>query len=880
MKRILLLIALISANIAAFAQPEAPYVPGELLVQVTDNEEIDKLVESLATVSGVTTGLEKIEVLSKHMRIWKLGYDNENISARDMRSALWKHNLVQIVQYNHYVTLRETPNDPNYGNQWHHNDPQDNDIDSEEAWDVTTGGTTAFGDEIVVCVIEGGNLNHADLQENKWFNEAEIPDNGIDDDGNGYIDDYDGWNVASNDDSGVFNGGHGTQVMGMIGAKGNNDLGVSGINWDVKIMSVAGENLGNEASVIEAYDYPLQMRKLYNETGGAQGAFVVATNASWGIDFGNPNDIPLWCNFYDSLGTYGILNCGATSNQNINIDEVGDIPTACSSDYMISVTATNSSDQRTFSAYGATTVDLGAPGESVYTTQGSDSYGNTSGTSFASPLTAGSIALIYSTPCPSFMSLVMGDPQAGADYVREVLFEGTDPVPNLDGDCVTGGRLNVNNSIQLILNSCSDSECLVPFGLAVENTAAEEYTVSWGGLESMLSFDLRYREVGMMDWTEVNGLTDESYVLTGLPWCTEYEVQISANCDEDEESDWSQSVTFETDGCCENPAFESIVVTGISETGATISCDAVLAAETYNFLITPTDGGDAIELESATNSVDVTGLSPCTFYEVQVAIDCADDELDYTADVSFNTTGCGACADLAFCDSFGGADEEWIERVELEDINNLSGSNGGYGDYTNVPDVTTTLDPGGTYEISLTPGYDGFAYGEYFVVWIDLNQDGQFTDNEIVFDAGEAVDTEVTADINVPVSAAAGSSRMRVSMKYLGFANPEAHGPCEEMEYGEVEDYCVEISDNIISVEENGQVNWSLFPNPARDVLNVSVPKGTYQLEMLDLTGRIVYSNTINGQQQVNTSQYPAGVYVARLSSEGKVVAAERVILK
>ncbi len=91
------------------------------------------------------------------------------------------------------------------------------------AWDITTGGTTAFGDEIVVCVIEGGNLNHPDLVDNKWVNTQEIPGNGLDDDGNGYVDDYNGWNVQSQNDAGVFTGNHGTQVMGMIGAKGNNN---------------------------------------------------------------------------------------------------------------------------------------------------------------------------------------------------------------------------------------------------------------------------------------------------------------------------------------------------------------------------------------------------------------------------------------------------------------------------------------------------------------------------------------------------------------------------------------------------------------------------------------------------------------------------------
>ena len=186
---------------------------------------------------------------------------------------------VSIAQFNHEVQNRALPNDPSIGSQWHHVDGSDNDIDSDLAWDITTGGQTSNGDEIVVCVIEGGgaNYNHPDLIANHWTNTAEIDNNGIDDDGNGYIDDFNGWNPVSDNDN-VGNANHGTAVSGMIGAKGNNNNGGAGVNWDVKIMQV---DLGSltEANVIESYSYPLTMRERYNASNGAEGAFVVATNA-------------------------------------------------------------------------------------------------------------------------------------------------------------------------------------------------------------------------------------------------------------------------------------------------------------------------------------------------------------------------------------------------------------------------------------------------------------------------------------------------------------------------------------------------------------------------------------------------------------------------
>ena len=118
---------------------------------------------------------------------------------------------------------------------------------------------------------------------------------------------------------------------------------------------------------------------------------------------------------------------------------------------MLSITATDDNDVRTFSAYGATTVDFGAPGDNVFLPSGSSGYSGTSGTSFATPCVAGAIALIYSAPCPELMELALGNPQAAADLVRGYVFDGVDVVNNLVGETVTGGRLNVNNSLQLVI---------------------------------------------------------------------------------------------------------------------------------------------------------------------------------------------------------------------------------------------------------------------------------------------------------------------------------------------------------------------------------------------------------------------------------------------
>ena len=390
----ILAVALGSSFSWAQQNTETPFVPGELLIQIMSNGDVEKIITDNAELNGELTDMRLNRLLSAPMHAYLLTF-NENIDHYALKAQVNRHEDISLVQFNHYVQKRNTPNDPSFGLQWRHGN-----MDSELAWDITTGGVTATGDTIVVCVVDdGGDLDHPDLIDNNWVNHGEIPNNGQDDDSNGYIDDYLGWNPVSDNDN-IDGGSHGVSVAGMIGAVGDNNFGGVGANWNVKIMNMTYGNINNEANVVEAYTYPLVMRRLYNDNAGLKGAFVVATNSSWGINYGDPANAPLWCAFYDTLGAEGILSCGATANLNINIDTQGDLPTACPSEYMVSVTATNDNDVRTFSGYGATTIDLGAPGEDVYTTAGGGGHTTTSGTSFASPATAGAIALI--TYCAGF----------------------------------------------------------------------------------------------------------------------------------------------------------------------------------------------------------------------------------------------------------------------------------------------------------------------------------------------------------------------------------------------------------------------------------------------------------------------------------------------
>lgn len=436
------------------AQENINYIQGDLLIQVTEDFNPNSLRSDFENLN-----ITNSQLISSDMRIWKVQYDNSEINIDKAIETMYQRNYVITAQRNHKLKHRATPNDANFTQQWQYEQGNDKDIDAVEAWDETTGGLTANGDTIVVCVIDDGvNEAHPDLTPNLWRNIHEIPNNNIDDDGNGYVDDIKGWNPSSNSDAvahTAFWEGHGSAVAGIVGAKGNNNIGVTGVNWDVKLMIVKGG--GQEAQAIAAYSYALANRKLYNSTNGQKGAFVVATNASWGINGGQASQAPLWCAMYDTLGNHGVLNAGAGPNANTNVDVDGDLPTQCPSDYLITLTNTNSNDVKvTQAGYGTNSIDLGAPGEGAYTVdQFSNGYAGFGGTSGATPHVAGTIGLLYSVNCLNFANLAKNDPSTAAEMVKQFILTTTDPLASLDGITVTGGRLNVNGAVQALKNSCS-----------------------------------------------------------------------------------------------------------------------------------------------------------------------------------------------------------------------------------------------------------------------------------------------------------------------------------------------------------------------------------------------------------------------------------------
>ena len=515
---ILILLSIASFNPDLRAQ-EHNFVPGEIIILLRAQTSIEDFRREYSALAD-TTSL-KTELLSYSIPVYLIRHSGLSGRENAMLSKMQSFRSLHASQLNYLVQPRVLPNDTDFGNQWALNNTgqaggvADADVDAPEAWNLTTGGLTAAGDTIVVAVVDGGvQLNHPDLQANTWINYAEIPGNNMDDDNNGYIDDVNGWN-AYNNNGNLPTDQHGTHVAGIIGARGNNTAGVSGINWNVKIMNIAGSS-GNTATVISAYSYALQQRKRYNASDGVQGAFVVAVNSSFGVDFGQPSSFPIWCAFYDTMGAAGILNVGATANINTNVDLQGDIPTACPSNYLLTVTNSTRNDvKNTGAGYGATTIDLAAPGTAIYSTVTGSNYGNLSGTSMATPLVAGTIGLLYAYPCPTLGVLMHQDPAAFALLVKQALLHGVDDLAVFSANTVSGGRLNARNALDSLALLCA-----IPLPVGLNSFEARHractVTLSWKATASqdLVSFTVEVSNDGLNfeeKGTVAAARTDQSY---------------------------------------------------------------------------------------------------------------------------------------------------------------------------------------------------------------------------------------------------------------------------------------------------------------------------------------------------------------------------------
>ncbi|MFN0048912.1 MAG: GEVED domain-containing protein [Cytophagales bacterium] len=220
---------------------------------------------------------------------------------------------------------------------------------------------------------------------------------------------------------------------------------------------------------------------------------------------------------------------------------------------------------------------------------------------------------------------------------------------------------------------------------------------------------------------------------------------------------------------------------------------------------------------------------------------------------------------VTYCASKGNSvADEWINKVTLGTINNTSGANAGYKDYSNL---STNLTKGVSSTITIFPAWSGSVYSEGYAVWIDFNKDGDFTDaGEQVFSKAPAAATSASGSFTVPSAATNGTTRMRVAMKYNGI--PTA---CEAFGYGEVEDYTVNITSAArIGIEESVEASFEVFPNPASSILTIRGNAGSeMKVKMYAINGAELVNTIANDEYKLNVENFEAGLYMLLLESEG-----------
>ncbi|WP_242928293.1 S8 family peptidase [Pontibacter vulgaris] len=427
-----------SQELQATAGKGQAFVSNEVLVKFKSGISDDARATALARISGSV----KERILTKAME--RVG-DREGLTlvhtsmaALDALSKLKGAAEIEYAEPNYIYTHTATSSDPYFtnGSLWGmYGDASSpaNQYGSQaaEAW---AGGNTGAASVVVGIIDEGIQYTHPELAANVWTNPYD-PIDGVDNDGNGYIDDTHGWDFDGNNNE-VYDGGdrgslddHGTHVAGTIGAA-NNGTGVVGVNWNVTMISLKflGRRGGTTANAVKAVDYLTDLKTRH-------GMNIVASNNSWG---GGGFSQAL----YDAVNranTKEILFVAAAGNGGSdgvgdNNDAVESYPSNMDLPNVIAVAAiTNTGAKSSFSNYGATTVDIGAPGSAINSTTAYNTYSSYNGTSMATPHVTGGVALYAAS-----------HPGSTAAAIKNAIMSSAIPTASLSGKCVTGGRLNVS----------------------------------------------------------------------------------------------------------------------------------------------------------------------------------------------------------------------------------------------------------------------------------------------------------------------------------------------------------------------------------------------------------------------------------------------------
>ncbi|NDC38590.1 MAG: hypothetical protein EBZ48_11125, partial [Proteobacteria bacterium] len=423
------------AGLASSASAEHAAVPGEVVVEFSSRAPLSRVQSSRlasTTIRGASLR-ETLSIANPSARVAVspalqasvgVASSTPEQAAKDACAALQRENPTEVkyCSPNYIVHAGSNPNDSRFGELWGMSSSSG--IDGARAWDVTTGSDN----EVVAVVDTGIDYTHPDLAANVWTNPGEIPGNGIDDDGNGYVDDLHGINAATNSGNPMDDNGHGTHVSGTIAAVGDNNLGVAGVNWHTKVVAakfLSAGGSGTLSDAIKAIDYIVDLKN--------RGVNIRVMNNSWG---GGGYSAPLY-NAIARANAAGIIFVAAAGNESNDNDSSAAYPSGYELPNVVSVAAVDQEGNlASFSNYGAQTVDIAAPGVSILSTLPGGGYGRYSGTSMATPHVTGALAL-----------LLGHEPDLSAAQAIERLYTSGRTLSTLSGVVRTARMLNVGRMV-------------------------------------------------------------------------------------------------------------------------------------------------------------------------------------------------------------------------------------------------------------------------------------------------------------------------------------------------------------------------------------------------------------------------------------------------
>ncbi|MFY0652344.1 MAG: S8 family serine peptidase [Cyclobacteriaceae bacterium] len=425
-----------------------------------------------------------------------------------------------------------------------------------------------------------------------------------------------------------------------------------------------------------------------------------------------------------------------------------------------------------------------------------------------------------------------------------------------------GNLRNESQYFSLIISGVVASSCVseIPGNLTASNITDQSSIIGWNPLLGVNNYEGRYREKGVSEWqsfnTEIN-----SFALDNLLSGTVYEVEMQSLCSQVDISAFSEPMVFQTD--CRPDVPQNVFYDDITTSSIHIAWDTVRAVEAFE--IRYRSSGNLWETaQTQVSEVFIDGLVPGDNYEFQVSALCnVEDTPDFSSSLAFQPY-CLASGD--------NAQNEWIEQVQIGSIDNISGNDNGYGDFSQLG---TDLEAGSTIEMGLQAGHkDDFP--KFWTIWIDYNRNGDFNDlGERIVSLPADSDDPSSVSFQIPNSVPLGRTLLRVSLKYN-----EVSGSCEFYDFGETEDYTINIQEEVdtqsfVAIRGTGLSNQSpagdvvVYPNPASDRISLNLDRNLNgrQVSIVDMSGNVLLSLPFDSRMVIPITNLKGGIYLVKVET-------------